>query len=569
MYILYIIFYSGGHGLHGLDFIIRSVTEDYDGDTVAWQWLLGRLYVLERLFEEFHNELLPRNPPDGRSADEEGPPQDSKSRDVYHKPSVQERLITIAKFSIKGVTNAHMRISRMARRVFLLVCRFSAHIESMIDDLEEMLTTIDTNVGASMKKRLWRIVADFQLSEKIVQELHHGIRSRKHSDESPTDTPVSSPRCNSPVTHSDSHSENSAQNASRNLPVAPPNTPIHSRRKQKSKRTSSLKVEEETKDTINENSVGSESGSAHNSPSSSPDTVKKQTIQTLQSPPSPEKEPPPPIPPRPPSRRGSYEILETGPILTPPPPISRVNSADVQNNNISPGLLETDFPATPEEAIEVKTIKNQSSVEKKDGPPPKKNLFLPLNCDSNDDVFNLPVAEDSTFVNPPTEANSTTNTDLDLSGDICKVRTSSKIDEFSNEGSLNDHSKSFKTETINSASTSVLPSDSIVGQDLTGLDYAGTTEFQYSMSSEEKVLSSDDSLDRRRNRRSQSRSRLGSSEGGLSSDEFLNFDSPSSKGTPNREDRKISFKSEVTSCASPKHFPEIVVHSGEYNVLEN
>ncbi len=97
------------------------------------------------MFEEFHNELLPRNPPDGRSADEEGPPQAAKCRDVYHKPSVQDRLLAIAKFAIKGVTNTHMRISRMSRRVFLLVCRFSAHIDTMIDDLEELLTTIDTD----------------------------------------------------------------------------------------------------------------------------------------------------------------------------------------------------------------------------------------------------------------------------------------------------------------------------------------------------------------------------------------------------------------------------------------
>ncbi|XP_063431372.1 mitogen-activated protein kinase kinase kinase 1-like isoform X2 [Mytilus trossulus] len=532
---------SGGHGLHGLDYIIKCMTEDYDGESVAWQWLLGRLYVLERLFEEFHNELLPRNPPDGRSADEEGPAPSSKSRDVYHKPSVQDRLLAIARFAIKGVSNSHMRISRMSRRVFLLVCRFSAHIESMIDDLEEMLTAIDTNVGANMKKRLWRIVNDFQLSEKIVQELHHGIRNSQHSDDSPTVTPVSTPRCNSPVTHLDGEAC-----TTRPLPTAPPNTPIHSRRKQKSKRTPSLKVEEEGKETIDGVSnklsevLNNEITDTVNPPAQSPDKN------------------PPPIPPRPSSRRGSYEILETGPILTPPPPISRISSTVIQKNNISPGLLETDFPATPEEITEVHANKAVDTIEKRDIPH-KKKLFLPLN--TSDDVFEAPNPEDSTFVNPPSENNSTSN-DLDLSGDICKVRTSSKIDDQSIQGSIEEHSKSFKTETDNTTESAVnssdcVPLDSVVGQDLTGLDYAGTTEFQYSMSSDEKFLSSDDSLDRRKRRRS----RLASSDCGLSSDELLNFDSPSSKGTPNREDRKVSFKSEVTSCPSPKHFPDNAVHN--------
>lgn len=520
---------------------------------------------MERLFEEFHNELLPRNPPDGRSADEEGPPQTAKCRDVYHKPSVQDRLLAIAKFAIKGVTNTHMRISRMARRVFLLVCRFSAHIDTMIDDLEELLTTIDTNVGASMKKRLWRIVEDFQLSEKIVQELHHGTRSRKHSDESPIDTPVSTPRCNSPVTHSDSQSEASSVQT-RNVPVAPPNTPIHSRRKQKSRRTSNLKVEEESIDVSNKlNDIPGEK--IHDSVQHTPNVqhAPTQTPSVQYTPTQTPEKNPPPIPPRPSSRRGSYEILETGPILSPPPPVSRINSTDIQNNNVAPGLLETDFPASPEEVSNVVTNINTDSTEKKDGSQ-KKKLFLPLTCDINDDdVFILNNPEDSTFVNPPTECNSTSNGDLDISGEILKARTSSKFDDNSIKGSSDEHSESFQTENetdIAADLTQEVQSDSIIGQDLTGLDYAGTTEFQYSMSSEEKILSSDDSLDRRKRR---SRSRLESfDQSGISSDELLNFDSPSSKGTPNREDRKVSFRSEVTACPSPKHFPENAVHNGKY-----
>ena len=36
------------------------MTEDYDLETVPWQWLLGRLYTIDRLLEEFPGDFLPR-----------------------------------------------------------------------------------------------------------------------------------------------------------------------------------------------------------------------------------------------------------------------------------------------------------------------------------------------------------------------------------------------------------------------------------------------------------------------------------------------------------------------------
>lgn len=59
--------FTGNEGLDGLNYVLKCVTEDYDKDSVTWQWLLGRLYVLDRLLEEFPTEFVPR-PEEARDA---------------------------------------------------------------------------------------------------------------------------------------------------------------------------------------------------------------------------------------------------------------------------------------------------------------------------------------------------------------------------------------------------------------------------------------------------------------------------------------------------------------------
>ena len=225
---------------------MRCATEDYDLNAIQWQWLLGRLYVLDKLMEEFPNEFLPRQEvPDSAGAAEEtaatpeeaGAAAGESPRQEPQPPIVNyERLMSVAHFAVKAVCSSHMRIARMSRRVFLLSGKLGSHIDTVIDQLEELLNNISTSSSVmSLKRKLRRIVADFQLSEKIVHELQHGCERLaggrfESSTSTPLDSPVSTPRCNSPNTVlSEDPSEVGKTSGEKPAPAAPPNTPTHRR----------------------------------------------------------------------------------------------------------------------------------------------------------------------------------------------------------------------------------------------------------------------------------------------------------------------------------------------------
>ncbi|ESO92542.1 hypothetical protein LOTGIDRAFT_162448 [Lottia gigantea] len=216
----------GTFGVDGLSFVLRCTTEDYT-DNVQWQWLLGRLYVIDRLIETFPDQFsLPCPYPcitnDGSAA---AGPEESESPQV-DLPTNSHKILDVAQFSIKAVCNAHTNISSLAKRIFIVAAKLSLHVESVIKEIEKLFALVDSSAVTGLKRKLAKIVENYNISEKIVQELHHGSKCNGHFDiGSPTqtsmDSPVSTPRCNSPVT------DTSEQNASTRIPQVPPNTPTH------------------------------------------------------------------------------------------------------------------------------------------------------------------------------------------------------------------------------------------------------------------------------------------------------------------------------------------------------
>ncbi|XP_059155208.1 mitogen-activated protein kinase kinase kinase 1-like isoform X2 [Physella acuta] len=228
----------GNEGLDGLNYVLKCVTEDYDIETVPWQWLLGRLYVIDRLLEEFPTDFLPRpeESVDGSGAAEAYDEMDGAAASSAETRLTSEscevgasnyaRLMSVAHFSVKAVCSTHMRIARMSRRVFLLSAKLGAHVQKVISELKGLLAQIDSTSVASLRRKLDRIVEDFQLSERIVHELMHGSGKHNKLDSpchTPAESPSSTPRCNSPVF--DAPGEPSTVSMLGNVPNVPPNTP--------------------------------------------------------------------------------------------------------------------------------------------------------------------------------------------------------------------------------------------------------------------------------------------------------------------------------------------------------
>ncbi|XP_069128758.1 mitogen-activated protein kinase kinase kinase 1-like [Argopecten irradians] len=492
---------GGTYGMDSLDYIVSVATEDYDSETVSWQWLLGRLYVLERMFEEFQNELLPRHPPDGTSADDEAASRiEGATAATPSRSSNYERLLSCARFAVKAVGNSHMRVSRMARRVFFLVAKFSAHMDNIIEDLDELLIGLDSNVATSMKKRLFRIVEDFQLSEKIVNELHQGtLKYRRNFDNSPVDspfdTPVSSPRCVSPATVSSSHSDcqSEASTSSKHAPLVPPNTPIRGRKKQRGRAdktddTASLPVPLLEKDETLVSEIHTLPLVREKVRSPTPSNVLPcSPDQSLG------KQSPPPIPPRPLSRTKSYEIMNDRYSLSPPPAVQRVNSSDIRNNNVdNDGNIEN-------------MLKDLSLSDTK---AKGKNAYV------NQQLSDCFIICDK---------------ESDLAGSSVKHKP------------LVSQRLSFECE-----------EEAIKPVNISGV---------MSISSDEKTISSDDSLDRPQRRSlANSKSCLSTPQNKcLSSDELLeqSFCRSTPSCTPDRDNR-VTFKTEVTAL-TPKQSPSHTV----------
>ncbi|KAL3869798.1 hypothetical protein ACJMK2_042435 [Sinanodonta woodiana] len=239
----------GTRGLGGMSYILPILIEDYTPSEISWQWLLGRLYVIDKFFEEFSSEFIPRLNPDGASSENSMETVGaSAALEEDSLPAGCEKLLSIAQFAIRGINNSHARISRMSRRVFLLVTRFSTHVEKLLTELYNMLNQLDTSHMQSMQRKFARIVEDFNLSEKIVYELQHGIVCKNDltPDDTPMDSPTSSPRCNSPLTVtsiSDSQSEGGCVTVPKTPFLVPPNTPIRARRIDSDQNSAGQKVE--------------------------------------------------------------------------------------------------------------------------------------------------------------------------------------------------------------------------------------------------------------------------------------------------------------------------------------
>ena len=221
-----IFFFSGTQGLGGMVYVIKCLTEKYEPTNITWQWLLGRLYVIEKLVVEFPTEFLPRQRPDGASSESSLEMIGAASSIEEERPQNYDRLLIVAEFAIKAVSNCHARISRVAKRVFLLSAKYAVHLENMISEFKSLLTDLEFTHKKSLQRQLDKIVSDFQLADELGKQLCDQFSP----PDTPDLTPISTPRCTSPVTViSDTQSDTYS---SKIHPVVPPNTPIHERRKQ-------------------------------------------------------------------------------------------------------------------------------------------------------------------------------------------------------------------------------------------------------------------------------------------------------------------------------------------------
>lgn len=137
--------YQDHDGIGGISFLLNCMLDNGEEcDGCSWQWWLGRLSMLDQLMEIFPEEFyLFHHVP--KYSKEVG-----CSRSVFGNKLVHlDRVLAILNFAVQLINHHHLNVKRMARRVFILAARSTAHIPLVFLKVCDMLVTADSDLKSS------------------------------------------------------------------------------------------------------------------------------------------------------------------------------------------------------------------------------------------------------------------------------------------------------------------------------------------------------------------------------------------------------------------------------------
>ena len=132
---------SATPGLGGISYVLSCILDDTPPSEAPWQWLLGRLCVLDRLVDEFPSEFQMQYVP----------LQPSESG---YKLQNYDRLMTVVEFAFKALGSSHATVSKLARRVYICGARFAAAEPAVFHQVCDMLAKLDVSLQMRLKRRL-------------------------------------------------------------------------------------------------------------------------------------------------------------------------------------------------------------------------------------------------------------------------------------------------------------------------------------------------------------------------------------------------------------------------------
>ncbi|XP_068209828.1 mitogen-activated protein kinase kinase kinase 1-like [Palaemon carinicauda] len=132
---------SSTPGLGAISYVLSCILDDNPPSEAPWQWLLGRLCVLDRLVDEFPSEFQMQYVP----------LQPSESG---YKLQNYDRLMTVVEFAFKALGSSHATVSKLARRVYICGARFAAAEPAVFHQVCDMLAKLDVSLQTRLKRRL-------------------------------------------------------------------------------------------------------------------------------------------------------------------------------------------------------------------------------------------------------------------------------------------------------------------------------------------------------------------------------------------------------------------------------
>ena len=136
---------SSHEPLFSIGFILeRIVLEERDMQSVSWQWIMGRLVLLEKLIKDLPQEFS----------------LDNKNRQTNFS-----RLMKIIDFTFLNLASSHVNVCKIARKVFILAARNTASDNTTFNQVWELLGALDQTLQMRMRKKLTSAIEEFYLGE--------------------------------------------------------------------------------------------------------------------------------------------------------------------------------------------------------------------------------------------------------------------------------------------------------------------------------------------------------------------------------------------------------------------
>lgn len=162
--------YPGDVGVGGVNYILKCIFEMSGGkESHSWQWVLGRLNVLEQLMdefpEEFHLVLVPSTASNAKD-----------SVDFSESPiaSRQERLMTLLRFILNALEIPHATVGKRAREVFMIAASFAITVKETLHQICALASKdpfLQVRFGAWMREE----VEEFLERETRPTALFHSV----------------------------------------------------------------------------------------------------------------------------------------------------------------------------------------------------------------------------------------------------------------------------------------------------------------------------------------------------------------------------------------------------------
>ena len=196
------LFPAGTLGIGGLSYILRCINSTPPDDGSQWQWLLGRLYVLDRFIEEYPDEFY------------------VVGDDKKH----YNRVVALLIFIKPLLQHDHTKVARMARRVFYVLSKMQVHDAAVFREIIDLLGDLQTMVQVHMKRKLLGVAEEHYRGQQEDGATGQPAPVDEPIFLTPSTSACSTPRSTSPVSLSPQPSLSVPKSATQSL-IVPPNSP--------------------------------------------------------------------------------------------------------------------------------------------------------------------------------------------------------------------------------------------------------------------------------------------------------------------------------------------------------